>query len=68
MAQFKAAESGTANYIVITPQGKVIAKGSQKVEAGKNLLNLGDLNAAAGNYILQVEAAGQKQQIQFNWN
>ena len=68
MAQFKAAENGTANYIVITPQGKVIAKGSQKAEVGKNLLNLGDLNAAAGNYILQVETAGQSQQIQFNWN
>jgi len=68
MAQFKAAENGTANYRVISPQGKVIAKGSQKVEVGKNLLNLGDLNAAAGNYILQVETAGQSQQIQFNWN
>jgi hypothetical protein len=68
MAQFRAVKNGTANYRVISPQGKVIAKGSQKVEVGKNLLNLGNLKAAAGNYILQVEAEGQQQQIQFNWN
>ena len=68
MAQFRAVKNGTANYRIISPQGKVIAKGSQKVEVGKNLLNLGNLKAAAGNYILQVEAEGQQQQIQFNWN
>jgi hypothetical protein len=67
-AQFSALESGTANYKVLSVEGKVIAKGSQRVEAGKNLINLGHLKAAAGNYILQVEAAGKQQQIQFNWN
>ena len=67
-AQFSTLESGTANYKVLSLEGKVIAKGSQRIEAGKNLINLGHLKAAAGNYILQVEAAGKQQQIQFNWN
>ena len=68
MAQFKCQEGGVATYRVLTIEGKMIAKGSQRVEGGKNLLNLGHLNAAAGNYILQINAVGQSQQIQFKWN
>ena len=67
-AQFSSVKGGMAKYKVLTLEGKVVVEGSQRVEAGKNLLHLGHLKAAAGNYILQVEAAGQQQQIQFSWN